>query len=210
MNLKNHFEKIYCINLDRRTDRWGESVDEFKKWGIENSVDRYSAVDGKSLTEEDLNNFLDLGNMGLITTHINILEESIKEGYENILLLEDDVYFTPEILKYQEYLDLVPSDWDMIYFGGNHNLHMGAQLNKINNKVAKLHSTYGLQCIVVKNTLFKPMLDVIKEKKAPIDVYYAKVAQKNYNCYGFYPSMALQRVSFSDLQNQVMDNRWLF
>ena len=87
---------------------------------------------------------------------------------------------------------------------------MGAQLNKINDKVARLHSTYGLQCIAVKNTVYKPMLEKIKEKKLPIDVYYTNLVQKKYNCYGFYPSMALQRVSFSDLQNQVMDNRWLF
>ena len=133
---------------------------------MENDVQRYSAVDGKSLSVEDLNNFLDLGNMGLINTHIKILEESIREGYENILLLEDDVYFTPEILKYKEYLDLVPSDWDMIYFGGNHNLHMGAQLNKINEKVAKLHSTYGLQCIVVKNKLFKTNVRCYKGKES--------------------------------------------
>ena len=33
MNLKDTFEKIYCINLDRRTDRWDESIEEFKKWG---------------------------------------------------------------------------------------------------------------------------------------------------------------------------------
>ena len=125
-------------------------------------------------------------------------------------MLEDDIYFTPEILNYEEYMDMVPDDWDMIYFGGNHNLHMGAQLNKINDKVARLHSTYGLQCIAVKNTVYKPMLEKIKEKKLPIDVYYTNLVQKKYNCYGFYPSMALQRVSFSDLQNQVMDNRWLF
>tara|TARA_R110000744_G_scaffold164853_1_gene281935 strand:+ start:116 stop:748 length:633 start_codon:yes stop_codon:yes gene_type:complete len=210
MNLKNHFDKIYCINLDRRVDRWDESKAEFKKWNMESIVERYPAIDGKLLPVNPDNNFLDAGNMGLITTHINLLTESIKEGYENILLLEDDIYFTPEILNYEEYLGMVPDDWDMIYFGGNHNLHMGATLNKINDKVARLHSTYGLQCIVVKNTLFRPMLDTIREKKVPIDVYYTKLAQKNYNCYGFYPSMALQRVSFSDLQNQVMDNRWLF
>ena len=177
---------------------------------MESLVERYSAIDGKLLPVNPDNNFLDAGNMGLITTHINLLTESIKEGYESILLLEDDIYFTPEILNYEEYMDMVPDDWDMIYFGGNHNLHMGAQLNKINDKVARLHSTYGLQCIAVKNTVYKPMLEKIKEKKLPIDVYYTNLVQKKYNCYGFYPSMALQRVSFSDLQNQVMDNRWLF
>ena len=29
--LNDYFDKIYCINLDRRTDRWKETRVEFKK-----------------------------------------------------------------------------------------------------------------------------------------------------------------------------------
>ena len=39
----NFFDKIYCINLEERTDRWEECLSEFKKYGIEN-VERIKAV----------------------------------------------------------------------------------------------------------------------------------------------------------------------
>jgi GR25 family glycosyltransferase involved in LPS biosynthesis len=42
------FDAIYCINLDRRTDRWEQASEEFKKAGI-NHVHRWSAVDGTFL-----------------------------------------------------------------------------------------------------------------------------------------------------------------
>ena len=44
MKLNNYFDKIICINLDRRPDRWREAQEQFKKAGI--TVERFSAVDG--------------------------------------------------------------------------------------------------------------------------------------------------------------------
>ncbi|MFZ9376809.1 MAG: glycosyltransferase family 25 protein, partial [Candidatus Fonsibacter ubiquis] len=43
--LNDYFEKIYCINLDKRPDRWESAKKEFLKHNI--NVERYSAVDGK-------------------------------------------------------------------------------------------------------------------------------------------------------------------
>ena len=34
MRLDKYFDKIYCINLDRRKDRWKETEKELKKWGL--------------------------------------------------------------------------------------------------------------------------------------------------------------------------------
>ena len=33
--INDYFDKIICINLDKRTDRWTESLEQFKKAGIE-------------------------------------------------------------------------------------------------------------------------------------------------------------------------------
>ena len=38
-----YFDKIYCINLDYRTDRWEQVQNEFEKIGIENKVIRVPA-----------------------------------------------------------------------------------------------------------------------------------------------------------------------
>lgn len=206
MNLKNYFDKIYCINLDRREDRWNETLTELGKWGLADSVSRYSAVDGNTLINDTpINN----GELGILTTHINIINESKEKKYINILILEDDIEFTEKIKLLDEYMSIVPNDWDMIYFGGNHNKHMGKKINYLNDKIIKLEETYGIHCVAINSSIYDLILNVIDKRKKPIDVYYADI-QKTYNCYGFNPSIALQRLSYSDIQNKVTDYKWLF
>jgi hypothetical protein len=206
MSLKKYFDKIYCINLDRRTDRWNETQKELKKWGLENEVVRYSGIDGNSLKNETQ---IKDGELGILNTHLKIINESKEKKYKNILILEDDIEFTEKIKLLDQYMVIVPNDWDMIYFGGNHNKHMGKKINYLNDKIIKLEETYGIHCVAINNSIYDLILNVIDKRKKPIDVYYADI-QKNYNCYGFNPSIALQRVSYSDIQNKVTDYKWLF
>jgi glycosyl transferase family 25 len=204
--MKNYFDKIYCINLDRRKDRWDETLLELSKWELSDSVTRFSAVDGNTLINDTI---INNGELGILTTHINIINEAKEKGYKNILIIEDDIEFTEEILNLEQYMSSVPEDWDMIYFGGNHNKHMGKQINFLNEKIIKLNETYGIHCVVINNTIYDLILDLISIRGKPIDVYYADI-QKSYNCYGFNPSIALQRESFSDIQNKNVNYKWLF
>lgn len=204
--MKNYFDKIYCINLDRRKDRWDETLLELSKWELSDSVTRFSAVDGNTLINDTI---INNGELGILTTHINIINEAKEKGYKNILIIEDDIEFTEEILNLEQYMSSVPEDWDMLYFGGNHNKHMGKQINFLNEKIIKLNETYGIHCVVINNTIYDLILDLISRRGKPIDVYYADI-QKSYNCYGFNPSIALQRESFSDIQNKNVNYKWLF
>ena len=43
--MKKYFDKIYCINLDSRPDRWKECLEEFKKIGIDDIVERFPAAE---------------------------------------------------------------------------------------------------------------------------------------------------------------------
>ena len=174
--LGKYFDKIYCINLDRRSDRWEETLIELKKWGLENNVVRYSAVDGNNIQQQ--NNKINKGELGLVETHIKIINEAKNNNYKNILILEDDISFTEEI-------------------------------NKVNENVIKCHQTYSTHCIAFNQKIYDLVLNLLNKKEKPVDVYYSDV-QKIYECYSFYPSIALQRPSYSDIQNRMQDNRWLF
>lgn len=209
MNLNHYFDKIYCINLDRRKDRWEESLKEFEKWGLFNYIERYSAIDGSKIKNEDKNNILKDGEIGILLTHFEIIKEAKEKKYNNILIIEDDIEFSEKFKDFKSYYEVTPKNWDMIYFGGNHNVHMGKKINMINDKIIKLDETYGIHCIAIRDTLYDFILEIIKDKKKPIDVYYA-ILQKSFNCYGFYPSLALQRVSYSDIQNKIVNYKWLF
>ena len=207
-NLQDYFDRTYCINLDKRKDRWGECIVEFDKWGI-SGVTRYSAVDGTTFDRSKIPSRLKNGELGLVITNLDIIKDCMDNDCGDILILEDDVVFNDEILKISEYMSELPEDWDILYFGGNHNAHMGAAPpTKVNDKVCKLHNTFTTHCIGINKRMFKTIIDLLHKYDNPIDVAYS-VLQKTHNIYSFYPAIATQRVGFSDIMNSNMDYRWL-
>ena len=198
--LSKYFDKVYCVNLNRRPDRWEKVQSEFAKFGFD-EVERYEAIDGKDFDWSNIkyNPSLLVGELGLVETNINIIKEAIEKKYKSVLIFEDDVYFTDEINKLDEYMVALPSDWDMIYFGGNHTY--GPTPVNVNEKILKLTKTYTTHCIVIRDTLFETIIALTENRKKQIDVYYADL-QPTFNVYGFTPNMALQTVDFSDIQNR--------
>ena len=76
--LQDNFERIYCINLDERPDRWAECQEEFKKYNKEHLI--------KSLSEAKiafgvLNEIKDLKN------HPQLRKIKCKIGDEEIELI---------------------------------------------------------------------------------------------------------------------------
>src|SRR3989337_1271808 len=98
--LSTYFDKVYCINLAKRPDRWEKTQIIFDKLGFD-EVERYEGIDGETLdlTESEKKSFLTSGHFGIMKTQINMISEAKEKGYKSILLLEDDVYFSDEIHK---------------------------------------------------------------------------------------------------------------
>ena len=117
MKLNDYFDKIYCINLDRRTDRWEKCKTQFDKHGI--NVERFSALDGDKL--EYSNKRLLPGEIGIIRSNLELVKKAKENNYKNILIFEDDVEFADDLNeKFEKYIKQVPEDWSFLYLGGNH------------------------------------------------------------------------------------------
>jgi hypothetical protein len=208
MRLFDRFDKVYCINLDRRPDRLESFKNQVDKYNL-GEYTRISAVDGSKINVGNYTKTLNSGELGLVMTNLEIIKDTKNNNYKTILILEDDCSFTDEIINIEEYFDLLPSDWDMLYMGGNHNTHMGIQGPiPINEKVVKLHSTYSTHFIGIKDTLFDHLEIILPKYEDPLDVSYVKL-QKIFNIYSFYPAIAKQIVDFSDIQNYITDYNWL-
>jgi GR25 family glycosyltransferase involved in LPS biosynthesis len=204
VDLKKYFDRIYVINLDRRPDRLEKFNLELDKFGI-TDVEKFSAIDGTTISPN--NNTLLAGEIGVLMSHLEIIKKCHSEGVKNVLILEDDVFFTDEIKKLDEYMLEVPKDWDFIYFGGNH--VYGAAPTKISDKVLKLNFTVALQCVAINNTLFETIMAILPKMGKQVDGYYAQL-HNVYNAYGFYPNMAKQVAGFSDIQNRNVDYSGFF
>ena len=95
MTLNDYFDQIICINLNRRPDRWEESQRQFSKHKIK--VTRHEAVDGnpmgwKTRSFQGKEKSIP-GALGCIASHVAIYELAKKNGWKNVLIIEDDCDF---------------------------------------------------------------------------------------------------------------------
>jgi len=198
MNFNNFFDNIYCINLERRTDRWSKFEEETKKNNILN-VRKFVGVDGKEI--QNPSKLLD-GELGVLLTHLKLIQECKNKNFDSVLILEDDVYFSTEVNKLENYMNQIPNDWDFIYFGGNH--IYGPPPIKISENILKLNFTVSLHCVAIKNTMFDLILEILPKMRKQVDGCYADF-HKSFNAYGITPNIAFQKEDYSDIQNRIVN-----
>ena len=205
MKLNDISDSIYVINLKNRTDRRDHIINELKKIECDNYI-LFEGVDGKTLFNPTR---LSSGMFGLINTYFNMYDDWKKSPKDNILIIEDDCIFDDNFNeKLNEYIKYVPKDWDMLYFGANHNYHMGKQTELINEKCIKIFNSFSAHCVILKSYVFEELIISLKTLNIENDVMMANL-QKKYNAYSSAPGITSQIVSFSDIQNSVMDYNWL-
>lgn len=187
------FENIYCINLDRRTDRWEKVQEEFKSVGIIDRVKRFSAVE-----KED-------GRLGLIKSFLELFKMAKKENMKNILIFEDDVHFINDPLpNLKKALSQIGSmDWGMIYLGAN--THQ--KLIKLKPNLCLLKNAYAAHAIVYDNKVYDDIIkrfesiDKVRGINDINDVFFSKL-QNKYMALLVNPIIATQSPSFSDLEKR--------
>jgi glycosyl transferase family 25 len=193
---------IYCINLDRREDRWKESVREFEKHSM--AVTRFRAIDGNIHGIEKENGASD-GDIGCTLSHLELVRELKANNIHYALVLEDDVTFIDNFNSFfSQFIFEVPEDWDMIYLGGN---HVG-DLTPVSDHVFKTTKTFTTHAYLIKNTVYDEVIRLHGQGKKQVDVYYAEIHEK-YNCYVIRPHLAWQRESYSDIQGANVEYKFL-
>ena len=212
--LNEYFDKIYCINLDRRPDRWEECSIIFKSMGLE--VERFSACDGQVI-DTGYGKVYN-GELGGTISHTRMLRRIKKDGFDKVLVLEDDIEFCENFYDiFQNSIKELPEDWDIFFFGGNHT----GGFSKISEHIGRVYRTLSLHSYGIRqksvDTLYENMIRFIghtlcnTEQLTPsvaADFYMAKL-QPHLNCYSIFPNLTWQRESFSDLQQDIMNYEFL-
>lgn len=199
----NQIDKIYCINLDRRPDRWKQADAEFKKHNLQ--VERFSAVDGHALPgKEHLT--LKPGLYGCTASHYLVIERAKYLRLKVIMVFEDDAVLHPDFNNRLELLlaDL-PEDWHMVQLGGSHREAPTALPGTTYMRANKTLTSHGY---IIRETLYERMLAKLKPMQTPVDCVFAEL-QPNNKIYIPDPPLAWQRGGFSDIENRVMDYPWL-
>lgn len=131
-------DKIYILTLTSTPERWNFVINQFKALGIYDEIkNKIEVVKGTKIPfidERAINILKDNGvcvdalhgglkqqNVGLLNCgieHYRILKKAIAEGYENVMILEDDACFIKDVNAIRHCLDTAPSDYTILHLEG--------------------------------------------------------------------------------------------
>jgi GR25 family glycosyltransferase involved in LPS biosynthesis len=118
-------DKIYCINLDTRKDRWDNLIKSEPY--LESMMERIPGVNGKTIQMNRFIYDLFLRNefkwkksvIGCNLSHMTAWSKVATGEAERVLILEDDVRFEKDWLqRWDQYAEHIPADADVLYLGG--------------------------------------------------------------------------------------------
>jgi GR25 family glycosyltransferase involved in LPS biosynthesis len=188
------FPHKFCINLDRRPERWQQMRAKFERCGID-GVQRFAAVDGQHAIIPP--NWSDsLGAYGCLRSHLEIIEQAKRLGWPNVLIFEDDAALDPELHeKFASYFAQVPDDWEMLHFGAN---HMAAPVEVAAN-VVRITSANSTFAYALNRSVFDAFIDLNTRALTAVDLNNRKL-QTEHACYCFMPHLAWVEDLSSDVQ----------
>lgn len=197
--LNNYFDKIYLINLDKRTDRLEKCNEEFTK--ICSTFTRVSAIDGSTLgLVLDNNNGAVRWNSGayaLVKTTINILQDAIDNNYQRILIFEDDIEFTPLFnIIFQDYIDTLPEKYDLAFFGIT---HTGCP-NMYNTHWDRIRSAFSCHAYSVGKHILPTYKRLLENLDKPIDYYTNIIIGSRMNSFATHKKLVYQINGYSDIE----------
>lgn len=205
------FDKIFCVNLDSRPDRWKDSLEQFKKVGIEERVERLS---GHRYNIDHMFR----GRMGCFSSFRECVQIASDENANNVLVFEDDVKFEDDTIDVLEksLTDLKIYKWDMFFLGVN---PQGSEsLEQVTGNLLRLKSGLCLHAAAYNKKFYKEVLETVPEGArilewlisehhrtghGSMDGWVMTHVCPNRQVFCTNPMIATQRPSFSDIDNKM-------
>jgi len=184
-----NFDKIYCINLKEREDKYKYARETFERLDI--PVEFYRVDKHKSD-----------GAQGCFESHINLIKKAWDSGCENVLIFEDDIY--PNQITFEKLKEVVGfirnEDWDIFYLGICP-FFFSIPVKKQNYKnIYRLKSNCTHAYIMNREYMGK--VKDLTFRGTPMDTFYSKNTKKTY---GIFPSLFYQASFSSDISNQAIE-----
>lgn len=214
-------DKVFVINLEHRTDRREQIIEELKRVGIDN----YEIFKAIQPTEETMKiwnpNFIipmhpwfkmknkngdvtkyRIGALGCMLSHLEIIKKCVENNYENVLILEDDTIFKIDNgWKFDTIMSVLDSqikdlNFGLLYLTGN---HKDAILEKKTDNITQVKGSLTTGSYIINKRVMKCIVDEMIHFPLEIDLFYSRYIHKQYPCYCIMPHLAGQRDGYSDI-----------
>ncbi|WP_425400429.1 glycosyltransferase family 25 protein [Aeoliella sp.] len=178
MRIEGVFERVVCINLRRRADRWAKFQQQIPADWPFRAIERFEAIDGSRVPPPRWYDVGDAqGAWGCLVSHLRVWESALSENVESVLVFEDDAVLCDSfVADVREFLEAVPENWDQIWLGGDH--APGTIPTRVNDSVFRPDSPIRTHCYAVRSRFMREL--------------YHDVC--DFNTHGRYPKPALFHV----------------
>lgn len=208
----NKIEKIYIINLIERKDRYIEVLSELAKLNF--PFNRIYHVKGEknNLTNDKLLN----SYLGATDSHLQALKDMKKNNLKNCLILEDDFIFNFNYNEIKKNINLFFErnyDYDVCLISASkfHQITPYDDLLSLSHQECTTTSGYIVSKDGIDKVLdcfqdgYNKMLETKDYNKYVCDRYWNKL-QKNNKFFVFNKKFGYQRVTYSDIKNNINYN----
>jgi glycosyl transferase family 25 len=191
----------FYINLDHRTDRKEHVEKELNIIGV--NATRFEAIK------------MENGAIGCSMSHLKILQTALKNGFDHVLVVEDDIKFLSPpkfISSFNKFLEKHGNNWDVILFAGN-NMPPYETVDDTCIKVKQCQTTTGY---LVNGNYIKTMVEnikmglsnLIRKPDKPslyaIDKFWFTLQQSD-AWFLIIPPTVVQREDYSDIEKKVIN-----
>lgn len=168
-----------------------------------------TGVTAKILQEQKytiLDTWVTVGAVGCYISHYMLWQNIMDSDTDTFFIVEDDVSLVNNFIEvFTEYLQHVPSDWDIIYVG-HESLHL-VNPTVINDKVSQGIPACTYAYVIKKKTI--PMLLELAPIDMPVDTLIRLKLGNRIKSYAFTPKLATQKSSVVEEINYDPDFRSL-
>lgn len=117
-SLWDHFDAVFCTHLKDRVDRYNYTLRQFQNVGLLHEEPN-GTIHGKMKYFTDTRHTLGFA-YGSYDGHRQIIKKAYENGYQNVLIFEDDIHFGTgweNVVRDSRYFMQNVKDWDALFLG---------------------------------------------------------------------------------------------
>jgi glycosyl transferase family 25 len=184
-SIADRIDKIVYINLEKRKDRRAHMESSFLTALPPDKVMRFNAIQNKK------------GAVGCCMSHLAVLEMAEREGWRNVLILEDDCVWANAEEGQLALRRLMAQPYDVIMLGTTH-----LEYDERSYRIKRALSTSSY---LVDRSYYRRLIETIqaynREDVYAVDYIYTYVQPKD-RWFAVVPNLIVQRDDYSDIKGK--------
>lgn len=147
----------------------------------------------------------DNGIIGLLQSMHRLFTHCIKEGFESVLVLEDDSEFVVSFLPFiKEVWPQVPKDFHCLMLACT----LCSRPERVSENILRIGSSYCTNAIVYSREAMQKIIPMIElNPHTAYDIVLMQNLQTEDKCYCTFPQMCFQREGYSSIEKKSMNWR---